>query len=276
MSRELWHIFALKPGRCHVHWGGAGEMVSHPVFDRLAPEMKSYCYAEEVEISNELLVGFWLEILWSWSWVECRDGFVTWEWWWLMTWFPMGFNLHGFGEASRMVNPLHLKAWQSWWDMGVNPKIGGFYPPKWMVKIMENPIKMDDLGGPPLFLETPIWLQSECFTGTGYFFLWTSWDVTFEAWVLCSSPRGNWRMLCLSSPKWRRRSAFGELRDLCHRFGKMKMCPVSLRYPFFSCRFCEIAKKNRQGGRQQHRIQANVIYFFIVFWVPYKQQDSNL
>ena len=52
--------------------------------------------------------------------------------------------------------------------MGVEPKIGG-KPPKWMVKIMENPIKMDDLGGPPLFLETPIsnppdsnvWLQ-EC------------------------------------------------------------------------------------------------------------------
>ena len=35
------------------------------------------------------------------------------------------------------------------------PKIGG-NPPKWMmVKIMENPIKMDDLGV-PLFLETPI------------------------------------------------------------------------------------------------------------------------
>ena len=28
-------------------------------------------------------------------------------------------------------------------------------PPKWMVKIMENPIKIDDLGV-PLFLETPI------------------------------------------------------------------------------------------------------------------------
>mmetsp|Transcript_74426 Transcript_74426/g.164388 ORF Transcript_74426/g.164388 Transcript_74426/m.164388 type:complete len:237 (-) Transcript_74426:27-737(-) len=27
--------------------GGAGEMVSHPVFDRLAPEMKSFCFAEE-------------------------------------------------------------------------------------------------------------------------------------------------------------------------------------------------------------------------------------
>ena len=37
-------------------------------------------------------------------------------------------------------------------------KYGGF-PPKWMVKIMENPIKMDDLGGPPLFLETPICLN---------------------------------------------------------------------------------------------------------------------
>ena len=28
-------------------------------------------------------------------------------------------------------------------------------PPKWMVKMMENPIKMDDLGV-PLFLKTPI------------------------------------------------------------------------------------------------------------------------
>ena len=30
--------------------------------------------------------------------------------------------------------------------------------PKWMVKTMENPIKMDDLGVPP-FKETPIWPQ---------------------------------------------------------------------------------------------------------------------
>ena len=29
--------------------------------------------------------------------------------------------------------------------MGVEPKIGG-KPPKWMVKIMEIPVKMDDLG----------------------------------------------------------------------------------------------------------------------------------
>ena len=34
-------------------------------------------------------------------------------------------------------------------------------PPKWMVKIMENPIKMDDLGV-PLFLETPIYILYLC------------------------------------------------------------------------------------------------------------------
>ena len=37
--------------------------------------------------------------------------------------------------------------------------------PKWMVKIMENPLKMDDLGV-PLFLETPMysykWFSKEC------------------------------------------------------------------------------------------------------------------
>ena len=41
-----------------------------------------------------------------------------------------------------------------WWNMGVEPKIGGENP-KWMVYNVENPIKMDDLGI-PLFLETPI------------------------------------------------------------------------------------------------------------------------
>ena len=39
--------------------------------------------------------------------------------------------------------------------MGVSKNMG---TPKWMVKIMENPIKMDDLGV-PLFLETPIYVQ---------------------------------------------------------------------------------------------------------------------
>ena len=43
--------------------------------------------------------------------------------------------------------------------LDVEPKIGG-NPPKWMVKIMENPIKMDDLGV-PVFLETPICIETE-------------------------------------------------------------------------------------------------------------------
>ena len=38
--------------------------------------------------------------------------------------------------------------------MGVSKNNG---TPKWMVNIMENPIKMDDLGV-PLFLETPVWV----------------------------------------------------------------------------------------------------------------------
>ena len=39
--------------------------------------------------------------------------------------------------------------------MGVS-KNRGILPPKRMVNIRENPIKMDDLGV-PLFVETPIW-----------------------------------------------------------------------------------------------------------------------
>ena len=40
--------------------------------------------------------------------------------------------------------------------------------------IMKNPIKMDDLGGPPLFLETPIWIVisavTRCTTELGWHF----------------------------------------------------------------------------------------------------------
>ena len=39
--------------------------------------------------------------------------------------------------------------------MGVEPKIRG-KPPKWMAYVMENPLKMDDLGGVPIiFGSTP-------------------------------------------------------------------------------------------------------------------------
>ena len=54
-------------------------------------------------------------------------------------------------------NPKKLWGCDSGWSyLGISKNSGN---PKWMVKIMENPIKMDDLGGPPLFLETPISLS---------------------------------------------------------------------------------------------------------------------
>ena len=36
--------------------------------------------------------------------------------------------------------------------MGVSKNRGIWKPPKWMVKIMENPIKMDDLGVPLCYI----------------------------------------------------------------------------------------------------------------------------
>ena len=57
----------------------------------------------------------------------------------------------GDREWSSEVNYSYIRLY------GCQPKNRGG-PPKWMVhNIMENPIKIDDLGGPPLFLETPIY-----------------------------------------------------------------------------------------------------------------------
>ena len=62
------------------------------------------------------------------------------------------------GEAPKWMNSVVYK--NLWLQMGGPPKIGG-KPPKWMVYFMENPIKMDDLGGFPKmdgenFMENPI------------------------------------------------------------------------------------------------------------------------
>ena len=61
----------------------------------------------------------------------------------------MKSSLVGWMESTRRPNIY-----------GCQPKNRGILPPKWMVKIMENPKpyeQMDDLGGFfPLFLETPI------------------------------------------------------------------------------------------------------------------------
>ena len=63
-----------------------------------------------------------------------------------------------FTESSKKSTLCHRSQIFYWkWTsqyMGVSKNRG---TPKWMVKIMENPIKMDDLGV-PLFLETPIFL----------------------------------------------------------------------------------------------------------------------
>ena len=48
-----------------------------------------------------------------------------------------------------------LLVFNNFYSKWMFPKIGGFYPPKWMIKMMEKPIKMDDLGV-ALFLETSI------------------------------------------------------------------------------------------------------------------------
>ena len=66
--------------------------------------------------------------------------------------------------------------------MGVSKNTG---TPKWMVYNVENPIKMDDLGGPPLFLETPICLHqfNSCL---GYF------RPRFEVRHLGKDSHGSW------------------------------------------------------------------------------------
>ena len=44
--------------------------------------------------------------------------------------------------------------------VGLFPKIGG-KPPKWMVKIMENPIKIHDFGGTIIFGNTHICVERD-------------------------------------------------------------------------------------------------------------------
>ena len=58
-------------------------------------------------------------------------------------------------EVRELLCPKQVGLPKKKDDTWVFPNIRA---PKWMVKIRENPIKMDDLGGlPPLFLETHTW-----------------------------------------------------------------------------------------------------------------------
>ena len=65
-----------------------------------------------------------------------------------------GIEIHTLEIWQREIfqgkNPWHLNKNNNFEDVDVS-KNGGSIP-KWMVKIMENPIKMDDLGGKPTIL----------------------------------------------------------------------------------------------------------------------------
>ena len=55
-------------------------------------------------------------------------------------------------------------------ELGVSKKLGG-NTPKWMVKIMENPIKPDDLGGTLIFGNTQLLFKREGFYRRGSWLL---------------------------------------------------------------------------------------------------------
>ena len=67
---------------------------------------------------------------------------------------------HSWNENTKTLDLLHvIGKHNQYFQMGVSKNRG---TPKWMVKIMENPIKIDDLGV-PLFLETPIYFPNGVF-----------------------------------------------------------------------------------------------------------------
>ena len=84
-------------------------------------------------------------------------------------------NLYGFLVVE--VHQLGMVGADSIQDVclgwyGCWTKNRGILTPKWMVKIMENPIKIDDLGV-ALFLEAPIWcLQSLQFYTWSIYWSW--------------------------------------------------------------------------------------------------------
>ena len=114
--------------------------------------------------------------------------------------------------------------WTRWY--GCQPKNSGFYPPKWMVKIMENPIKMDNLGV-PLFLETPIWLQISSAVDLRQI-------VLRFAWLPCSSLDlshfdSRSRFFFWNAWHWRYRLALRKYSDALQWLGR-PICIIAL-YP---------------------------------------------
>ena len=63
-------------------------------------------------------------------------------------WHDFSKPIRAFGRQETHGVPGFTKRLESGVYMGVEPKIWGILPPKWMVKIMESLVKMDDLGVP--------------------------------------------------------------------------------------------------------------------------------
>ena len=57
--------------------------------------------------------------------------------------------------ARTSKRPTRLGSCMDSWQMDVEPKIGGFYPQKWMVKIMEKPMNKWMIWGYPYFWKHP-------------------------------------------------------------------------------------------------------------------------
>ena len=76
------------------------------------------------------------------------------NWWMICTsWQQLGAHPKVKTKTEEKVGNMSWRCIKLYLYMGVSKNRG---TPKWMVKIMENPIKMEDLGV-PLFSETSIW-----------------------------------------------------------------------------------------------------------------------
>jgi len=93
---------------------------------------------------------------------------ICWAYFGHMGWFnhqphqPHHSSMAG-GEWDSKFGRWWARPWRKfWWIFSIRILYGcwtknrGYIPPKWMVKIMENPIKMDDLGGTLIFGNTHI------------------------------------------------------------------------------------------------------------------------
>ena len=76
----------------------------------------------------------------------------------------VGFPSQNFRGIDSGAPPILENIPLGFCDVHVDVSKNRGETPKWMVKIMENPIKMDDLGGFPIILgSTPMSLLCVCF-----------------------------------------------------------------------------------------------------------------